>query len=461
MLVRLLLLLALFSQTHVFGQWGTNSHFQGNNKDSMKFIPSSTTSFLGGDKLIVNQSFSVFNRHKWNKKLTTAAYLSTEIFNGGLLPQHQIKSSEGKNFTPYFGRVYSSEDWNFSPNIRIAFWYKIHPKFTFTGGYHTRHSIDKRQSIFRDPSALPTPTLGYSYELSSKLRYVFNLDYANNSGVFGDPNLGKYIATHTVHIDTKYLKFQFFESVVWRRKNENGYRGIEPIYLTPAAIFRPAEFSQGSSDNVLLGAKVDYSCYTRNGRRNYNHSRPLFHLSGEVIIDEFLYKEVIAKNGWWANKHSLQLSLSTSPTTKTNLAITYSHSRPYTYSHSDEYQSFSNGAFSLGNFLGSNYRSIRGSFKYYHKKWVTRSTLQFYRSGEGSQTNNGSDVALSNNSRTSDYNNFIGQGSKGINHYIQNRIVYLVNNESSVFFEHQAHANQHAFGFGYSYSLNSYNRVFF
>jgi hypothetical protein len=460
----LLILVVLLANFPLFGQWG-NSHYLNNiSDDANKVVPIISSSFLGSDDFISNQSLGIFAEKEWNKKLSSIAYFGTEIFNGGLLPQHQIRSVDEKNYTPYFGRVLTSGKWNIAPIFRLHTQYELHPTFALFAGYDSRRFGNWFDSAWRDRSATPTPYLGYNYKISEHLDYNFQMDYANNDGILGNEEMGKYLATHSLSIAANHWRLNFFESVVWRRENENGYRGIEPIYLTPAAIFRPAEFSLGSSDNVLLGAGFEYIFVKREKRkyrinRTTQIARQFLIIHGQIVIDEFLLKEVIAKNGWWANKHSLSIGIIADPKfnekTKSTISLSYSHSRPYTYSHSDSLQSYTNGAYSLAHFLGSNYRSLSASFYLKSTKWGVQSTLNFYRSGQEALVNNGSDVILSNTSRSKDYGNAIGQNSKGINHFIRNRIFYYFGEKNTIFFEHQAHDQRHAFGFGYSYSLNS------
>lgn len=459
----LLILISIFP-TSLWAQWGHSQYLTQYNINEAKLLPTASISFLGSDKLLVNQTLGVFTQKKWSKKISTSVYLGSELFNGGLLPQNQIKSSQGKDFAPYLGRVLTGGDWRIAPILRMHTHYAIHPSFSFYAGYDSRRFGNWFDSSWRDRSATPTPYLGYYYKISKHLVYNFQIDYANNTGVLGDASKGKYLATHSVGIIINHLQLHFFESVVWRRKNENGYRGIEPIYITPAAIFRPAEFSQGSSDNVLLGAGFEYNLYktskTDAGKRKGTViKRNFLAFYGQFTIDEFLYKEVVAKNGWWANKHSLNIGILVHPRfndkTISTISLSYAHSRPYTYSHSDSLQSYSNGAHSLAHFLGSNYRSLSSSFYLKSEKWGIGSKLSFYRSGEDALINNGTDVILSNNSRSKDYGNAIGQNSQGINHFLRNRVLYYLSEKNTIFFEHQAHDKQHAFGFGYRYSLNS------
>jgi hypothetical protein len=462
-----LLLLISILPISLWAQWGRSQYLIQFNSEDIKLLPTASISFLGSDELIINQTLGVYTQKKWSNKVSTRLYVGSEFFNGGLLPQNQIKTSQGKEFSPYLGRVFTDGDWRIAPILRMHTEYEIHPSFFIYAGYDSRRYGNWFDSAWRDKSSTPTPYIGYDYNISEHLNYNFQIDYANNDGILGDASKGKYLATHSLGIKIKHLQLHFFESVVWRRKNENGYRGIEPIYLTPAMIFRPAEFSQGSSDNVLLGAGFEYKLYRAIKRKSDPqhgtvHKSNFLTFYGQITIDEFLYKEVVAKNGWWANKHAASFGVIFHSKIKNKYyfttALSYAHTRPYTYTHSDSLQSYTNGAYSLAHFLGSNYRSLSASFYLKSEKWGIRSTLYFYRSGEDALTNNGTDVILSNNSRSQDYGNTIGQNSLRINHYIHNRILYYLDAKNTFFFEHQSHDKQHAFGFGYTYSLNSARR---
>lgn len=467
---RLALLILVFVQNILFGQWGNSKYLNDLSDDNHQIVPLISTSWLGSQQFVSNQSLGLFSKKEWNKKFRTLSYLGTEIFNKGLLPQHQVRSINGKQFSPVYGRAHTVGKWNIAPILRFYTQYKLHPSFGLYAGYDSRHFGHYFDRSFRDRQSTPTPYIGYAYQPTDNIVYNFQLDYANNDGIFGNTEMAKYLATHTLSFSYKNFLFNFFESVVWRRENENGHRGIEPLYLTPAAIFRPAEFSLGSSDNVLLGAGFRYSVIKKEKwkpthQKGVNYVRSIVTVHGQITIDEFLYKEVVAKNGWWANKHSLSIGIAAHPKfnekTNSTVSLSYSHSRPYTYTHSDSLQSFTNGAFSLAHFLGSNYRSLEANIYVITHKWGIRSNFTFFRHGDMTNLNDGTNPTLSNTSRQADYGNSIAQNSSGINHFIQTRVFYYLDKKNSFFIEHQAHDKHHAIGLGYRYSLNSSVRKFF
>ena len=66
--------------------------------------------------------------------------------------------------------------------------------------------------------------------------------------------------------------------------------------LNPIVFFRPQEYSLGSSDNVLLGIQTSY--------RIKQHT-----IYGQLLLDEFVLKEIRSRSQWWANKYGVQLGV--------------------------------------------------------------------------------------------------------------------------------------------------------
>jgi hypothetical protein len=88
-----------------------------------------------------------------------------------------------------------------------------------------------------------------------------------------------------------------FESVIWQAKDTMLNRGFDVHYLNPFVFFRPLEYEQGSSDNVIMGLNLKVKII--DGISVYS----------QFLLDEFLMKEVRADSGWWANKYGYQLGI--------------------------------------------------------------------------------------------------------------------------------------------------------
>lgn len=278
---------------------------------------------------------------------------------------------------------------------------------------------NKSYSVINSYQTIAYPQLGYWFKMHKNLRYDFSV--SNTSDVqFKGFASSKWIAQHSLTFKKEKkskLEFSLFEMVVWKQRSEVGTRFVDPMYLIPFNVWRPVEFASGSSDNVILGYKVKYDLIEKENLQ--------LTLSHELLLDEFLYAEIKAGNGWWANKHGLsfaaEMGYELNNRNKFDVTVAYAHARPYTYSHSDPTQSYSSGIFSMANVLGSNYREIYLGARWLKQlKKINNSDIakhldtyifaRFVTQGQDlNGLNFGNDVVVSNTSRINDYGNFIGQ----------------------------------------------------
>ena len=273
-------------------------------------------------------------------------------------------------------------------------------------------------SVINSNQTIAYPELGYWFKMHKNLHYNFSVSNTSDAQFKGFAS-SKWIANHNLVFKKEggKLAFTLFETVVWKQRSEVGTRFIDPMYLIPFNVWRPVEFASGSSDNVILGYKVKYDLIEK---ENFQLT-----LSHELLLDEFLYAEVKAGNGWWANKHGLsfaaEMGYELNNRNKFDVTVAYAHARPYTYSHSDPTQSYSSGIFSMANVLGSNYREIYLGARWLKQlKKINNSEIakhldtyifaRFVTQGQDlNGLNYGNDVVVSNTSRINDYGNFIGQ----------------------------------------------------
>jgi len=86
------------------------------------------------------------------------------------------------------------------------------------------------------------------------------------------------------------VNFGLFEAVVWQTNDPDRPRGFDINYWNPVIFYRPVEFGLGSPDNAILG----FALNVKAGRNS------LFY--GQLVLDEFLLREVRGGTGWFANK---------------------------------------------------------------------------------------------------------------------------------------------------------------
>jgi hypothetical protein len=213
----------------------------------------------------------------------------------------------------------------------------------------------------------------------------------------------KYMAAHYLSFRiTDNMSFGFYEATVFRRRQP--VENFELQYLNPVILYRTVEHLLDSEDNVLIG--LDYK---------WNFLRH-FRLYAQLMMDEFLEKELLAGNGWWANKWGVQAGLlyvNALGVDHLDLRAEMNVVRPYTYSHRDSLgSSYSHYNLPLAHPLGANFREYILMARYQPRpRLCAEGRLIHVQTGEDPPGKNyGSNILLDYRSLVSEYGNFIGQG---------------------------------------------------
>lgn len=175
----------------------------------------------------------------------------------------------------------------------------------------------------------------------------------------------KYAAMHSLEWNVSpRFRFALYEMVTWQARDTASARSFEFNYLNPVVFFRPVEYAQGSADNVLLGASFKWNPW---GSLN---------VYGQLILDEFLLREVRANNGWWANKYGGQLGLQWfNVVPYLHLQLEGNVVRPFTYTHESVLQSWGQMNQPLAHPLGSNFAEVVATARYDRSRWHVQEHL--------------------------------------------------------------------------------------
>ncbi len=224
--------------------------------------------------------------------------------------------------------------------------------------------------------------------------------YGNETGSFSEAFPVKYMAFHHLSINIlDNLNFGLFETVMIGDSTER----FKMSYLNPIIFYRALEHQDGSKENVILGADATWNI----GRH--------FSFYGQLILDEFVLKEIKAGNGWWANKYGGQIGvkyINAFGIPNLDLQVENNIARPYLHSHGDIYTNFAHYRQPLGDPLGANFKEYIGILRYQPWKRIAF-TAQLNYATYGADTLNsnwGKDVMKSYDTREQDYGNVIGQG---------------------------------------------------
>jgi hypothetical protein len=211
----------------------------------------------------------------------------------------------------------------------------------------------------------------------------------------------KYAAMHHLSMNvTKWLNLGLFESIVFGRQQ---YFDFE--YLNPIIFLRYVEGNVGSPDKAHVG--FDF-------KANAAHA---FQFYGQFLLDEFLAKEILKNDGYWANKYAYQIGVKYVDAFKIknlDLQVESNRVRPFTYSHYDSIANYTHYNQFLAHPLGANFQEYIGIAKYQPApKWyITAKAIYYYQGLDSGGTNFGGNPFDLYTTRTSNFGYYVGGGDK-------------------------------------------------
>lgn len=161
----------------------------------------------------------------------------------------------------------------------------------------------------------------------------------------------KYSTIHYLNINTfKWLSIGLFEAEVFSRPNH-----YELSYLNPIIFSTAVNRYNGSGDKSLLG--MSFKAIAAKHVQIY----------GQLLFNEFRYKELISSKKWYGNKYGFQLGAKYFDAfTVKNLDIQgeFDAVRPYTYAAQDTLANYTSYNQPLADPLGSGFMKVIGQIKY-------------------------------------------------------------------------------------------------
>ncbi|SKA20492.1 hypothetical protein SAMN04488128_1021566 [Chitinophaga eiseniae] len=225
---------------------------------------------------------------------------------------------------------------------------------------------------------------------------------------------------------SKKLSIGVFDAVIWPDADSSGRkRGFDWSYMNPIIFLRPAEFSEGSSDNAVLGANAKFKLATKTT------------MYGQLVLDEFKLKEMVSGKGWWANKWGVQLGIKSYDVFRVkglDVQGEFNTVRPYTYSYRNTATNYAHYNQSLAHPLGANFRELLGIASYRLKRWYVRGELMWSQYGidPDSKTNYGQNIYKPYLTYVNVYGNHIAQGIKTDLLYGQGVVAYVLNPKNNL-----------------------------
>jgi hypothetical protein len=245
-----------------------------------------------------------------------------------------------------------------------------------------------------------------------KINYLFlvnqmTADVVGNLGGLRDTQGGypnKFNALHHLSINIgKKLNIGVFEAVVFSADDSTGTDHFRLDYLNPIIFYRAIEQQNGSTDNVLLG--FDFK---------WNAARKIS-FYGQLILDEFVLDNIRDGNGWWANKFAVQGGakyIDAFGVPNLDLQGEVNIIRPYTYSHTTNYGSYSSYKQPIAHPLGANLTELVGILRYQPlpRLNVVGKLVLTQTGRDTTGVNWGGDILKNSQTHQQNFNNEISQG---------------------------------------------------
>jgi len=215
----------------------------------------------------------------------------------------------------------------------------------------------------------------------------------------------KFFAFHQASINLgKKVNVSVFESVIFSPKDPTTTDYFDLGYLNPVIFYRSVEQQFGSPDNVILG--TDFRWLMAKNLSVY----------GQFTLDEFVLSNMLAGNGWWGNKFGIQGGVKATDVfgiSNLDLQLEGNIARPYTYSQSSKYLSYTHYRQPLAHPLGANFTEAIGILRYQPLPGllITGKAIAYKTGKDGADENWGGDILKENDdNRAGNTGNKIGQG---------------------------------------------------
>ena len=373
-------------------------------KYSRKIIYNTRGIWLNGS---IGKRFS-FNATFYENQSNFAYYLDSSVNRRHVVPGQGRVKKTGLNY-----------DYSFATGTIT---YVLDKHFTFQFGHDKTFIGDGYRSLLLSDNAFEYPFLKIITTVG-KFRYM-NMFTVMQDLEKDDPNddfpfRKKYGSFHYLDLNIgNRLTVGLFEAIIWH-SDTVGARGFDINYMNPFIFLRPVEFSIGSPDNALLGFNTKLELNSKNV------------LYGQILLDEFVLKQVTSGKGWWANKQSLQggwKSFDVFGIKNLKLQGEINYVRPYTYSHRDPLGNYGQYREALAHPLGANFVEGIGFVKYTYKHFDLSARLSYAIVGyDTAGLNLGQNIYLSYDTHVTEYNNRVGQGQKHNITWVDLNLNYLLN----------------------------------
>ncbi len=330
-----------------------------------------------------------------------------------------------------YGKQYSLAAGGFSPGQGVVKTFNGAADFIEARGYITLNALkiiniqfghDRNffgnglRSLLLSDNSAPYLFLKFSTRFGKRFQYT-NLfaELQNGQVVLSGINLfpQKFTAMHHLSVNlSRRVNIGLFEAEVFSRDK------FDINYLNPVILYRYVESSRGSADNAFVGLDLKV-----NAAQHF-----LFY--GQLMLDEFLIKEIRAASGSWTNKFAGQLGvkyIDVAGIPNLDLQGEVNIARPYTYSHKSGQTNYVHYNQPLATPLGANFMEGLGVLRFQRARLTINGTFGVMMKGTDPPNRDyGGNPLLDYEDRLRDYDNTVGQGRKVITTYSDVRLTYML-----------------------------------
>lgn len=331
-----------------------------------------------------------FDAQAWSEKFP--AYLDTLV--------RSTQMSMGEGYAYGDAPAYMHYDWNAHVSWDPGKY------FNFTLGKGRNFFGEGHRSLMLSDEAMSYPYLRITTTFW-RIKYVNLFSVMNDiRGADGDPAefRRKYSSMHYLSWNAgKRINVALFEGIVWSQGDTAYPRGFDVNYLNPVIFYRPVEFTLGSPDNALLGGAFNVKV----GRRTLIYT--------QLVLDEFLLKQVRAGDGWYANKQSVQVGVVSRDAFKvTGLTLRgeWNFVRPFMYTHSDTRQNYAHAGQPLAHPYGSGFHEAIAHGDWVRGRWLFGLHASMAWMGNDTTWSRGNNIFRPESERQRVENGYVNYGYK-------------------------------------------------
>ena len=303
------------------------------------------------------------------------------------------------------------------------------------------------RSLLLSDNAPPYLFAKFSTRIGRRIQYTNLFTQLQNTQAPLDNNVRqippKFAAMHHLSVNIgDHVNVGVFEAEVFSRDR------IDLSYLNPVILYRYVESSQGSADNAFIGidAKANFLSH--------------FMVYTQVMLDEFILKNIVSNPGSWTNKYAIQLGgkyIDAFDVPNLDLQLEANLARPFTYSHESSptvsagQTNYAHYSQPLAHPLGANFVEGLGIVRYQRKRLSFNGIFGFMMYGTDPPgdifgRDYGGNILIDYTRRVGNEDNYIGQGRKTVTTYADLRASFMARHnvflEGRVLYRYQDSQNR-------------------